>query len=78
MRQGFEIGGQIVAPGEKITIDLKIGSFSNHMPAVMPVRVIHGRKPGPVGFISAAVHGDEVIGVEIIRRLLKTSAIWQL
>lgn len=78
MRQGFEIGGQVVGPGEKITIDLKIGSFSNHMPAVMPARVIHGRKSGPVGFISAAVHGDEVIGVEIIRRLLKTSAIRQL
>lgn len=78
MQTAFEIGGQIVKPGEKVTIDLPIGSFSNHMPAVLPIRVIHGRKPGPVVFISAAVHGDEVIGVEIIRRLLKTSAIWRL
>jgi len=78
MRAPFVIGGQVVQPGEKVTIDLPIGSFSNHMPAVLPVRVIHGRKPGPVIFISAAVHGDEVIGVEIIRRLLKTSAIWRL
>lgn len=78
MRSPFEIGGQIVRPGEKVTIDLPVGSFSNHMPAVMPVRVIHGRKPGPVIFISAAVHGDEVIGVEIIRRLLRASSIRRL
>ncbi len=78
MQAPFEFGGQTVAPGEKLTIDLPIGSFSNHMPAVMPVRVLHGRKPGPVIFVSAAVHGDEVIGVEIIRRLLNTSAIWRL
>ncbi len=37
----------------------------------MSVHVVHGRRPGPVMFVSAAVHGDEVIGVEIVRRLLK-------
>lgn len=78
MRPSFEIGGNFVAPGTNVTIDLAIGSFSNHMPATMPIRVIHGHKPGPVVFVSAAVHGDEVIGVEIIRRLLKASAIRRL
>ncbi|MBT8420697.1 MAG: succinylglutamate desuccinylase/aspartoacylase family protein, partial [Gammaproteobacteria bacterium] len=48
------------------------------MPANMPVRIIHGRKFGPVLFVSAAVHGDEIIGVEIIRRLLRASAIRRL
>jgi hypothetical protein len=41
----------------------------------MPVEVICGRKPGPVMFVSAAVHGDELNGVEIIRRLLKRKAL---
>jgi predicted deacylase len=36
----------------------------------MPVHVVRGRKPGPVLLVSAAVHGDEINGVEIIRRLL--------
>ncbi len=36
----------------------------------MSVHVLHGRRPGPVLFVSAAVHGDEVIGVEIARRIL--------
>ena len=39
----------------------------------LPVHIIHGRQGGPVLFISAAVHGDELNGVEIIRRLLKVS-----
>nr|VFJ57589.1 MAG: hypothetical protein BECKDK2373C_GA0170839_106026 [Candidatus Kentron sp. DK]VFJ58217.1 MAG: hypothetical protein BECKDK2373B_GA0170837_10725 [Candidatus Kentron sp. DK] len=78
MGAAFEIGGQKVPAGQKITLNLSIGSFNNHMPANMPVRVIHGRKPGPVLFVSAAVHGDEIIGVEIIRRLLRASAIRRL
>ena len=36
----------------------------------MPVHVVHGRQSGPVMLVSAAVHGDEINGVEIIRRLL--------
>lgn len=78
MRPPFNIGQHSIGAGEKGTIDLSVGSFSNHMPAVMPIRVIHGRKAGPTLFVSAAVHGDEVIGVEIIRRLLKASAIRRL
>lgn len=37
----------------------------------LSVEVIHGRTPGPVMFICAAIHGDEINGVEIIKRLLK-------
>ena len=36
----------------------------------MSVKVVHGAKPGPVLLLSAALHGDEVNGVEIILRLL--------
>jgi predicted deacylase len=36
----------------------------------MPVHVIHGKKSGPTLFVSSVVHGDEIIGIEIIRRLI--------
>jgi predicted deacylase len=75
MREPFEIGGRAVAPGSRLTVDLPVGSFLNHMPSTLPVRVIHGHRPGPVMFVSAAIHGDEIIGVEIIRRLLSSGAI---
>lgn len=41
----------------------------------LPVHVVHGRKEGPVIFISAAIHGDELNGVEIIRRVLATKLL---
>ena len=43
----------------------------------MSVHVVHGRRPGPTIFVSAAIHGDEVIGVEIVRRLLRTASLDQ-
>ncbi|HQF04436.1 MAG TPA: succinylglutamate desuccinylase/aspartoacylase family protein, partial [Phycicoccus sp.] len=36
----------------------------------LPVHVIHGRDEGPTVWISAAIHGDEVVGVEVIRRVM--------
>ncbi len=46
-----------------------------HAEMDIPVHVIHGRRPGPRLFVSAAVHGDEINGVEIIRRLLRLKAL---
>jgi len=39
-------------------------------PVALPVLVYHGREDGPTMWLSAAVHGDEVCGVEIIRQVL--------
>jgi hypothetical protein len=41
----------------------------------MPVHVVHGRVPGPVLLVCATIHGDEINGVEIIRRLLSHKII---
>ncbi len=65
----FSIGGVSITPGEQHFIDLPITNLY-HTPLTMPVRVQRGRKAGPVMFVSAALHGDELNGVEIIRRLL--------
>lgn len=75
MRPAFEIGGQTIAPGQRRTVDIPISLLSNHTPMVLPVHVIHGRRDGPTLFVSAAIHGDEILGVEIIRRLVQSSAV---
>ncbi len=72
MRQPFIIGGLNIAPGERRLVDLPISKLSNHAPVTLPVHVLHGAQPGPTMFVSAAIHGDELNGVEIIRRLLRT------
>ena len=72
MRTPFEIGGHVVPAGSRRLIDLPVSKLSNHTPVTLPVHVLHGPRPGPAMFISAAIHGDELNGVEIIRRVLKT------
>ncbi len=74
VRQPFVIGGLSVAPGERRVVDLPISKLSNHAPVTLPVHVLHGSQPGPTMFVCAAIHGDELNGVEIIRRLLRTLA----
>lgn len=74
-RSGFEIGGELVAPGKRRTIDLPVSSLSDHTPVTMSAHIIHGKTEGPTVFVSAGVHGDEVIGIEVIRRLLKSTAL---
>ncbi len=74
-RDAFEIGGHKIAPGTRRTVDLPVSVLSDHTPVTMSVHVVHGRKPGKTLFVSAAVHGDEVIGVEIARRLLRSSQL---
>jgi len=77
-REVFHIAGVDVRPGEKATIDIPITKLYTHTPVALPVHVIHGRKPGPRLFISAAIHGDELNGVEIIHRLLERSVLKRL
>ena len=38
----------------------------------LPVAVLNGLRPGPTVWLNAALHGDELNGVEIIRQLLQT------
>jgi hypothetical protein len=72
LRPEFKIGTEEVAPGSRRLVDLPVSKLSNHTPVALPVHVLHGQRPGPCMFISAAVHGDELNGVEIIRRILRT------
>jgi len=70
-RNALTFGARAIAPGTRQTVDLPVSVLSDHTPVTMSVHVVHGRRPGPTLFVSAAVHGDEVIGVEIVRRLLR-------
>ena len=77
-RAPFEIAGISVAPGERKKIDIPISLLANHTGMKLSVEVIHGRTDGPVLFVSGAVHGDEIIGVEIIRRLAQSRQLKKL
>lgn len=77
-RTPFEICGKSIAPGSRATLALPLPSQSSYTPLSMPVHVIHGKSEGPVVFLSAAIHGDEINGIEIIRRIRHTKSIARL
>ncbi len=77
-RQAFEIGNIVIQSGTRQTVNLPMSLLSNHTPMDIPIHVIHGKQDGPRLFICAAIHGDELNGVEIIRRILKTPRINRL
>lgn len=77
-RAPFVFGGEEIAPGTRRTIDVPVSTLSDHTPVTMSAHVIHGRGAGPTVFVSAGIHGDEVIGIEIIRRLLKSATLRRL
>jgi predicted deacylase len=72
------IGEQHIAPGSRLRVDLPLPSLFTQNRVILPVHVLHGRRPGARVFVTATVHGDEINGIEIIRRLLATPALRQL
>jgi predicted deacylase len=66
----FAILGENVRRRSSVRIEWSPGHTFEGVALPTPVLVVHGRKPGPVLCLTAAVHGDELNGVEIIRRVV--------
>ena len=77
-RASLEIAGERIRPGGRATVELPAGQLYTHTPVNIPVQVVHGRRPGPCLVVTGAVHGDEINGAEIIRRLLRQRMLGRL
>lgn len=77
-RAHFQIGGISIPPGSRQVVELELPKLSSQNSLSIPVHVIHGRQEGPTLFLSAAIHGDELNGVEIIRRVLSKKILAKL
>lgn len=77
-RAPFELAGISVAPGSRTQIDVPVARLYTHAPLHIPVEVVHGRQAGPVLLVCGAIHGDEINGVEIVRRLLRSRQLTRL
>lgn len=71
-RESFAIGPARVRAGTARDLEIPITRLITGADVGLPVRIVHGRDEGPVVWVNAATHGDEVVGVEVIRRLLAT------
>lgn len=68
----FDFLGESISPGERKVVELEAAKLYTHSPLSIPVEIINGQFAGPTLMINAAIHGDELNGVEIVRQLINT------
>lgn len=71
----LELCDQLIHPGESKTLLLNTPKLYDWTLTHMPIHVVHGKKAGPVLVVTSTVHGDEINGIEIIRRLMRQKAL---
>jgi len=74
----FIIADHEIQPGERRQLSLTLAKLYDFTDMKIPVAVWRGKEDGPTMFVSAAIHGDEINGVDIVRRLLKHKALNKL
>lgn len=70
MPEYISINDQKVGLGETQQILLNIARLPTYTPIELSVNVFRGKEDGPVLLLTGGLHGDEINGVEIIRRLI--------
>ncbi|MFC4551181.1 MULTISPECIES: succinylglutamate desuccinylase/aspartoacylase family protein [Halorussus] len=67
--EAFTYNGGIVEPGETQNIRYGISETYLGDPVRIPVTIVNGAEPGPTVFLTAAAHGDELNGIEVVREV---------
>lgn len=68
--QPLHVLGSHISPGESRRLLWIASETSYGSKLETPVYIIHGEEPGPTLCLTAAIHGDELNGVEIVRQLV--------
>lgn len=64
------ISGEKVAPGEDKLLKINIDRLPTGTLIDIPVYVFNAKEPGPTILLQAGLHGDEINGIEVLRRML--------
>jgi predicted deacylase len=71
MKSELTIGSAKANPGSIAFGSIEVGEFIDGTKLSMPVIVANGSSDGPILLLTAAMHGWEVVGIEVIRRVLR-------
>lgn len=55
-------------PGQSKVVELPVGALPSGTDIAIKIHVFRGLKPGPTVLLLGGVHGDEINGIEILRR----------
>jgi predicted deacylase len=67
--EALQILGTEILPGTSQRLSWSATELFEGVPVTTPVLVLNGVAPGPTLCLTAAVHGDELNGIEMIRRV---------
>jgi predicted deacylase len=70
-RSTGEWNGKTIPPGESRDIHLAISESYSSMTVEIPIHIRRAEEEGPVVFVTAALHGDEINGTGAIRQLIR-------
>ncbi|MEN7547324.1 succinylglutamate desuccinylase/aspartoacylase family protein [Rapidithrix thailandica] len=62
-----------IVPGESTKIDVNIALLPSHTPINITISVSRAKTEGPVLLLMGGLHGDEINGIEIVRRIIEQS-----
>lgn len=71
VKEAITVAGKRIGPGEQKQIDAEIGKLPTRTPVDIPVFVSRSKEPGPVLLLIGGMHGDEINGIEIMRRIMR-------
>ena len=78
MVRRLSINRQVIKAGEKAIINLNIARLITGTEIDLPIYVFRSKNPGPIILLSGGLHGDEIDGIEIVRRLIEQKTFEKL
>lgn len=75
MTDFIELNGNSIGLGEDIFTELKLARLPSFETIKLPIYIFRAPTDGPVLLLTAGMHGDEINGVETIRRMIKHELI---
>ena len=75
MSSTVSINGKTINPGQNAQINLNVARLPTHTLIDLPVYVYRGKEEGPGLLVTAGLHGDELNGIETIRRMIVSNRL---
>lgn len=66
----FKINQDKIAPGQQKVIEIPVGNLPSGNPISIKAFIYRSKQPGPTVLALSGVHGDEINGVEIVKRAI--------
>lgn len=70
MPEFIEAGGEKIGRGKQQTVSIPLAKVPTHDTIDLVLKIFRAKKEGPVLLLTGGMHGDEINGVEIVRRLI--------